>query len=172
MLEHKIITDNSLPVYQKPRCIPTAWEHEVDTQVREMLKSNIIRPSESPWNSPIILVKKKDNSTQFVCDFRRLNDITKKDTYPPPHIKGVLDKMAGAKYWSALDAASAYWSMPLHESDKEKTAFSVLRGKYQQLMDICLSGLPAERTLAYMDDIAIFSTSFDEHLKDLEAVFL
>ena len=188
VLEHKIITDNSLPVYQKPRRIPAAWEQEVDAQVHEMLDNNIIRPSESPWNSPIILVKKKDNSTRFVCDFRKLNDTTKKDTYPLPHIKDVLDKMAGAKYWSTLDAASAYWSMPLHEQDKEKTAFSVPRGKfefnvtpyglcnagasYQRLMDICLSGLPADHILAYMDDIAIYSKTFDEHLKDLEAVLL
>ena len=69
VLEHKIITDNSLPVYQKPRRIPAAWEQEVDAQVHEMLDNNIIRPSESPWNSPIILVKKKDNSTRFVCFF-------------------------------------------------------------------------------------------------------
>ena len=188
VLEHKIITDDSLPVYQKPRHIPAAWEQEVDAQVHEMLDNEIIRPSESLWNSPIILVKKKDNSTRFVCDFRKLNDTTKKDTYPLPHIKNVLDKMAGAKYWSTLDAASAYWSMPLHEQDKEKTAFSVPRGKfefnvtpyglcnagasYQRLMDICLSGLPADHILAYMDDMAIYSKTFNAHLKDLEAVFM
>ena len=188
VLEQKIITDDSLPVYQKPRCIPAAWEQEVDAQIHEMLDNDIIRPSESPWNSPIILVKKKDNSSRFVCDFRKLNDTTKKDTYPLPHIKDVLDKMAGAKYWSTLDAASAYWSMPLHAQDKEKTAFSVPRGKfesnvtpyglcnagvsYQRLMDICLSDLPADHILAYMDDIAIYSKTSDEHLKDLEAVLL
>ena len=187
ILEHKIVTDGSLPVYQKPRRTPTAWEQEVDAQISEMLDNDIIRLSESPWNSPIILVKKKDTSIWFVCDFRKLNDITKKDTYPLPHIKDVLDNMAGARYWSTLDAASAYWSMPLHEHDKEKTAFSVPRGKfeinvtpyglgnagasYQRLMDICLSGLPADHVLVYMDDIAVFSKTFNEHLKDLEAVF-
>ena len=82
-----------------------------------MLDNEIIRPSSSHWNSPIILVKKKDNTTRFVCDFRGLNDITKKDIYPLP-----LDKMEGAKFWSTLDAASAYWSMPLSETDQEKTA--------------------------------------------------
>ena len=187
IIEHKIITDDSMPIYQKPRRVPTAWEPEINSQITDMLENDIIRPSESPWNSPIILVKKKDNTTRFVCDFRKLNDVTKKDTYPLPHIRDVIDKMAGAVYWTTLDAASAYWSMPLKEEDKEKTAFSVPRGKfefnvtpyglcnagasYQRLMDICLSGLPAERTLAYMDDIAIFSRTFDEHLKDIEAVF-
>ena len=137
-----------------------------------MLDNGIIRPSSSPWNSPIILVKKKDNSTRFVCDFRGLNDVTKKDAYPLPHIRDVLDKMQGSQYWTALDAASAYWSMPLEEADKEKIAFAVPRGKfefnvtpyglcnagasYQRMMDVSLSGLPAERILACMDDIVIF----------------
>ena len=153
-----------------------------------MLDNGIIQPSESPWNSPIILVKKKDNSTRFVCDFHKLNDVTKKDTYPLPHIKDVLDKMAGARYWTTLGAASTYWSMPLNEADKEKTAFAVPHGKfefnvtpyvlcntgasYPRVMDLCLSGLPADHILAYMDDIAIYSTTFEEHLSDLEAVFL
>ena len=74
ILEHKIVTNGSLPVYQKPRRTPTAWEQEVDAQISEMLDNNIIRPSESPWYSPIILVKKKDNSIWFVCDFRKLNE--------------------------------------------------------------------------------------------------
>ena len=187
LIVHRINTEDSLPVYQKTRRIPTAWEKEVDSQVKEMLANDIIRPSESPWNSPIILVKKKDNSMRFVCDFRKLNDVTKKDTYPLPHIKDVLDKMSGSIYWSTLDAASAYWSMPLSEQDREKTAFSVPRGKfefnvtpyglcnagasYQRLMDMCLSGLPADRVLAYMDDIVIFTPDFDTHLHQLKTVF-
>ena len=124
-----------------------------------MLDNEIIRPSSSRWSSPIILLKKKDNTTRFVCDFRGLNDVTKKDTYPLTHIKDVIDKMEGAKFWSTLDAASAYWSMPLSETDKEKTAFTVpdkrkfefnvtpyglsnAGASYQRMIDICLVGLP------------------------------
>ena len=148
-----------------------------------MLDNGIIRPSSSPWNAPVILVKKKDDSMRFVCDFRGLNDVTKKDSYPLPHIRDVIDKMEGAKFWTTLDAASAYWSMPVVEEDKEKTAFSVPRGKfefnvtpfglcnagasYQRMMDINLSGLPSDRVLAYMDDIVIFSGNFQEHLHNL-----
>ena len=95
--------------------------------------------------------------------------------------------MNGAKFWTTLDAASAYWSMPMSEKDKEKTAFSVSRGKfefnvtlyglcnagtsYQRMMDIALSSLPSDRVLVYMDDIVIFSTIFDDHLQNLEQVF-
>ena len=122
-----------------------------------------------------------------MCDFRELNKSTKRDTYPLPHVKDVLDKMNGSKYWSTLGAASAYWATPLREDDKEKTAFSVKRGKsefnvtsyglcnagasYQRLMDITLADLPADRVLAYMDDIVIFSQTFEEHLHSIKAVF-
>ena len=168
LAQHRIITNDALPVKQKPRRLPKAWENEVNQQVKEMLDKQIIRPSQSPWNSPILLVKKRDNTTRFVCDFRALNNVTKKDTYPLPHVRDVIDEMDGSQYWSTFDAAAAYWSIPLAEEDKEKTAFSVPRGKfefnvtpyglcnagstYQRMIDICLSGLPNDRILAYMDD--------------------
>ena len=185
--EHRIITNDALPVKIKPHRLPLAWKDDIDRQIQEIFDNQIIRHSSSPWNSLVILVKKKDNSNRFVCDFRGLNDVTKKDTYPLPHIKDVIDQMQGAKYWTTLDAASAYWSIPLAEEDKEKTAFSVPRGKfefnvtpygltnagasYQRMIDICLSGLPPDRVLAYMDDIIIFSKTFAEHLSMLEKVF-
>ena len=187
LAEHDIITETHYPCYAKPRRIPLTWEQEVDNQVQEMLTNGIIKPSKSPWNAPIILVKKKDQSIRFVCDFRELNDVTKKDTYPLPQIKDVIDKMHGAKYWTTLDAASAYWSIPLSESSKEKTAFSVPRGKfefevtpyglcnagrsYQRMIDMVLSDLPKDRILAYVDDIVIFSRTFGDHMIDLESVF-
>ena len=122
-----------------------------------------------------------------MCDFRGLNDVSKKDSYPLLHIRDVIDKMHGARFWSTLDAASAYWSMPLAEDDKEKTALSLPRGKYefkvtpfglcntgasyQRMMDITLAGLKPNRILAYMDDIVIFSRTFEEHLTDIEQLF-
>ena len=183
---HPIVTGDAPPVKSRYYRVPVAWEGEINSQIQEMLDNEIIRPSSSPWNSPIILVKKKDNSMRFVCDFRGLNSVTKKDTYPLPHIRDVIDKMHGSKYWTTLDAASAYWSMPLREEDKEKTAFAAPRGKYefnvtsygltnagasyQRLMDVTLSGLSNHRILAYMDDVIIFSRTFEEHVKDLELV--
>ena len=161
LLSHEIITTNVKPMYGKPRRIPLAWENEGDTQVKEMLRNHIIRESKSPWNAPILLVKKKDQTVGFVCDFRELNEVTKKDTYPLPQIKDVIDKMQGARYWTTLDVASAYWSILLHETDKEKTAFSVPGGKfefevmpyglcnagasYQRMLNMCLAGLSPER---------------------------
>ena len=170
LTKHRIITGDAQAVYVKPRRIPITREKDVELQIDEMVR-NGIRPSKSPWNAPIILVDKKDGSKRFVCDYRNLNHCTKKDTYPLPHVKDVIDRMHDSKYWSTLDAASAYWCIPVQENDKEKTAFSVKRGKfefnvtpyglcnagasYQRLMDVTLSGLSADRILAYMDDIIV-----------------
>ena len=131
---HEIDTGDAKPSKVKTRRILYAWENEVDIQISEMLENDIIKPSQSPWNSPILLARKKDNTTRFICDFRELNKLTKKDAYPLPNIQDVLDRMSGSKYWTTLDAAAAYWSIPLAEYDQEKTAFSVLRGKYQFLV--------------------------------------
>ena len=166
--QHRIVTGENQPVCCKTRRIPVAWNSEVYLQITVMLQNSVIRSSQSPWNSPILLVKKKDNTTRFVCDFRGLNDVTKKDTYPLPYILDVIDKMSGINYWTKLDATAAYWSVPVAEIEKEKTAFSVPNGKfefnvmpyglcnagatYQRMIDICLAGLPLNRVLAYMDD--------------------
>ena len=180
---HQIDTGQSKPVFRKPYQIPYAYTEEFDKQIQEMLENDIIRPSKSPWNAPVILVKKKDGSLRFVCDFRALNDVTIKDTYPLPKICEVIDRMEGATYFTTLDCAAAYWSVPLEECDKEKTAFSGPRGKfefnvtpyglcnagatYQRMMDLSLSGLSLLRILAYLDDIALFSCNLEEHKKQL-----
>ena len=112
---------------------------------------------------------------------------SQKDTYPPPHIQDVIEKMVGLQYWSTLDAAAAYWSIPLLDTDKENTAFAVTCCKcqfnvmpfgqsnsgdsYQRMMDVCLYSLRTDKVLSYMDDIVVFSTTFDKHLCDLKAVF-
>ena len=93
MMQHKIVTGDALPVHKKARRIPAAWEEEVNDQIKEMLKHDMIRPSSSPWNTLLWLVKNKDNTMMFVCDFRGLNIVTKKDNYPLPRIRHVIDKM-------------------------------------------------------------------------------
>ena len=184
-MKHSIPTGDENYAYAKPRRIPVAWEKEIQENVEEMLHNDIIRPSESPWNCPIILVKKR-GKTRFVCDYRDLNKKTKSDTYPLPNIKDCVERMEGTKFWTTLDAAAAYWSVELEERDREKTAFSVPHGKfefnvmtfglknagatYQRLMDICLSGLPPDRVIAYLDDIIIFSKTFEEHVREVDKV--
>ena len=180
---HEIDTGDSRPVFRKPYQIPYAYTEEFEKQIDEMLENDVIRPSKSPWNAPVILVKKKDGALRFVCDFRALNDVTIKDTYPLPKISEVIDRMEGSIYFTTLDCASAYWSIPIEEPDKEKTAFSGPRGKYefnvtpyglcnagatyQRMMDLSLSGLSMLRILAYLDDIALFTSTLAEHKSQL-----
>ena len=182
-MHHCIVTNETLSVRRKPYHFQHAWHSEVDKQIQEMLDNGIIRPSSSPWNSPIILVKKKDDLMRFLCDFRDLTDVKKKNSHPLPHIPDVIDRMHGSQFWTTLDAASAYWSMPLNKPDKEKTAFLVPRGKYefnvtpfgpcnagasyQRIINMSLSGLNLGRILAYMSDIVVFSKTFDDHVASI-----
>ena len=85
----------------------------MDRQVNDMLERGLIRPSNSPWSSPIVLARKKDGDYRFCVDFCRVNSVTKKDAQPMPRIDDILDQLGGARYFSTLDLASGFWQVPL-----------------------------------------------------------
>ena len=99
--------------------------------INDMLKKWVIELSTGPWSSPIVLVKKKDGSLRFYVDFRKLNDVTKKDAYPLPRIDNTLDVLAEAKWFSTIDLASGYWQVEVHPDDRERTAFVTPFGFHQ-----------------------------------------
>ena len=156
--------------------------------MKEMLRDGVIRPSISPWASPVVMVKKKDRSMRFCVDFRKVNDVTIKDAHPLPRIDDTLESLHGAKFFSILDLKSGYWQLPIREQDKEKTAFRTCSGQlyefnqlpfglcnapatFSRLMDRALAGLAWNICLYYLDDIIVFSASWEEHLERLRAVF-
>ncbi|GBM70266.1 Retrovirus-related Pol polyprotein from transposon 297 [Araneus ventricosus] len=103
MTQHRINTGDHPPIKQYPRCLPLARKEEADHLVKDMLGNGIIEESSGPWVSPIVLVKKKDGSTRFCVDYRKLNEITKKDSYPLPRIDNTLDSLNGSQWFTTLD---------------------------------------------------------------------
>ena len=161
---------------------------EVREHIKEMLDADAIRESQSPFSSNIVLVRKKDNSLRFCIDFRKLKNRTVKDAYSLPRIEETIDSLSGAKYFSKLDLRSGYWQVGIKEADKHKTAFSVgplgffecnrmafgltnAPATFQRLTERCMGELHLKECLIYLDDIIIFSKTFEEHLERLENVF-
>ena len=186
-MKHSIPTTGA-PIRQQLHRVPESLKDTVKTEVNRMLEHDVIRPSTSPWSSPIVMVRKNDGSWRFCVDCRKLNSVTHRDAYPLPRIDATLDSLVGCKYFTTLDLASGYWQVALEESDKEKTAFSTLQGHYefnvmpfglinapatfQRLMECALAGLTNEQCLIYLDDIIVFSSSFVEHLQRLRNIFV
>ena len=137
-----------------------------------MLQKGIIRESVSPWSSPVVLVKKKDGSFRFCVDLRKVNAVTRKDSFPMPLVSDTLDALSGTKYFSTLGLKSGYWQIEMQSLEK-KTAFVTHNGLYeftvmpfgltnsgasfQRLMGHILLGLEYRFALIYIDDIIIFS---------------
>ena len=156
--------------------------------LQTMLEQGVIQTSFSPWAAPIVLVKKKDGTTRFCVDYRKLNDVTKKDAYPLPRIDDTLDALSGAKIFSTLDLASGYWQVEMDPNDREKSAFVTHQGLYEfnvmpfglcnapstfrRLMEYVLAGLQWSTCLIYLDDIIIYGRDFEEHLTRLREVFV
>ena len=187
IVQHRINIGASPPIRQSARRLPLAKREEADRIIQDMEREGVIEPSNSPWASPVVLVRKKDGSTRFCVDYRQLNNVTKKDSFPLPRIDDTLDTLAGSKIFSTLDLKSGYWQVEMAPKDREKTAFTVGTGLWQfnvmpfglcnapatfeRLMETVLRGLNWKTCLVYLDDIIVVGKSFDDHLMNLEEVF-
>ena len=187
LLDHHIDTGDTAPIRMAPRRIPYFQQEEVQNDLKEKEAACIIRKSNSPWAFPIVVVRKKDGTARICVDYRKLNDVTKKDAHPLPRIDDIFDALRGAKYFSTLDLASGYHQVAVAPQDQEKTGFVTPWGHYeytvmpfglcnapatfQRLMALVFSGLIGLDCLIYLDDIIIFSATFEIHLIRLDRVF-
>lgn len=188
LITHYIDTGNSKPISQRQYPLSPAMQEHLNKEIDEMLKLKIIEPSQSPWCSPLWLVRKSSGEYRICFDGRKLNSVTVKDAYPMPQIDMILNKLRDAKFLTSIDLRQAFFQIPLDESSRSKTAFAVYgKGLFQfcvmpfglanspktmvRLMDIVLNPAIVPYCFVFLDDIIVATPTFELHLKILKEVF-
>jgi hypothetical protein len=191
-VEHQIeLEPNARPPSKAPYRLAPQELDELKRQLDELIQRGYIQPSKSPYGAPVLFVKKKDGSMRLCVDYRALNAVTVKNSYPLPKIDELLDRLHGAKVFSKMDLAQGYHQVRVAEGDVPKTAFRCQLGHFefkvmpfglcnapstfQALMNRVLRKTPEGAALldfviVYLDDILIFSKTEEEHLQHLEEV--
>ena len=185
LVQHDVDVGNAMPVKQHPYRVNPLKLEQMRKEIKYMLENNIIEHSQSSWASPSIFVPKPVGSQRYCTDFRKVNSLSKTDSYPILKMEDCIDKIGQAKFISKCDLLKCYWCVPLTERAKEISAFVTPDELYQykvmpfgmknsqatfkRMMNKCLNGL--EGVGIYVDDIVIYSNSWSEQLKRLEAVF-
>lgn len=186
------LKENATPVYVKPYRLPQASKDEINKQIDDMLRNDIIEEAQSEFSSPLLIVPKKtDNSGEkkwrVVIDYRLLNQKIQDDKFPLPNITEILDSLSGAMYFSHLDLSQGYYQLELDRDSRPLTAFLTNQGQFQmkrlpmglkispssfsRLMTIAMSGLNYEKCFVYLDDLIIFGRNLHDHNSNLMKVF-
>lgn len=184
---HSIKISTNQPIVNRPRPITLEQQKIIDEELTDMLKSNVIRKSSSPYSSEVVLIRKKDGPWRFCIDYRMLNLYTVSDPFPLPRISDLLHSIRKSKYFIALDLRAGYWQIKMNENDIAKTAFRTHRGLYeflvmpfglktapatfQRTMEQIIGDLRWKGVLVYLDDILIHGETEFEVLNNLEVVF-
>lgn len=190
IVQHKINTGDAAPVKQAPRRLPLAKRAAAKEEIQRMQRQGIIEPSTSPWSSQIVMVKKKDpGQWRFCLDYRLVNSLTIKDSYPLPRIDDSLNALRDSTWYTVADLQSGFFQCAIDPIDREKTAFS-LPGEglwqfrvlpmgmanspatFERLMERVMAGLDHSILLIYLDDLIIHGKTFSDHMDHLEAVLL
>ncbi|KAE8909759.1 hypothetical protein PF007_g5974 [Phytophthora fragariae] len=125
LLEFSIDTGTQAPIKQRPYRVSLAEGDVMEAEIQQYQELDLIRPSTSPWASPVLMIRKPDGGIRFCIDYRRLNAVAIKDCYPMPLIDDILDVLAGAKLFSTMDIASGYWNVPMAADRCREDCFHV-----------------------------------------------
>ena len=178
LVQLNIKTGEHGPIMNHPNGVPPRWKDPVELQIKQLQDLGIIRPSDSPWSSSMVTVRKKDGGVRICIDYRAVNNITQPDPYLMPMIDEILNALSSAKFISKVDLNKGFHQIPVKQEDIPKTAFCTPWGKFefvvmpfglrngpavfQRLMDSVLHQ-DKDISQVYIDDIAIFSESWGEH---------
>ena len=177
----------SKPFRMAYRRIPPHMWDEVRDHLQKMLSAGVIEQSSSSYASPIVLVRKKDNSLRFCVDYRKLNSLSIKDAHGLPRPQDIFDRLANAKWFSSLDLKSGYWQLEVDPKDRHLTSFTAgplgffqfvkmpfglcnAGASFQRMMESCMGAENLSSCLLYLDDIVIFSETLDQHIEKLDRV--
>lgn len=177
---------NSVPHAERLRRRPLSYKLETSKQITKMLQEGIIEKCESPWAAAYVVVKKKNGELRICIDFRKLNLVTKKSSYPLPNIEDCLEPLTGNTFFSQLDLASGFWQIPISEKAKPLTSFRTEDGQFQfrrmpfglcnapasfqRLVNALFAGLKGIHLQVFIDDICLATKTWDEHISLLEKV--
>ena len=186
LMEHEIHTEKVPPIKCKHRPINPALEPDLKEQMDKWVKHDVVEPSCSPWSFPLVAAPKKNGTIRWCVDYRRLNDVTIKDTFPLPNIEDNLVRLADSRIFSCVDGSGAFHVIKIKKEDRPKTAFSTPWGtfhykrmpfgltngpaSYSRLVQLVLHGIPQEAAIPYLDDTIIHSKDVAGHLRNLELV--
>ena len=199
LVEHSIDTGDAPPIKVRDRPLNPSLESNLKAQLEHWLDQDIIEPSMSPWSFPLVPVQKKVDlnadansitkklNVRYAIDYRKINDITRKDAFPMPNVEDNLARLSKSRIFSTLDNVGAYYSIPISETDREKTAFSAgpfglfqfkrlpnglcnAPSCYNRLIRLVLQGVGPEIALIFLDDVIVHSATFEEQLINLEIV--
>ena len=175
------------PIMQQPRRQPMHMETKIEELIKELMNARVIRRCKSPWNAPLVIVGKKDGSIRMCVDYRGLNAITEKESFPMPNTRFLLDCLADARIFSSIDLGQAYYQVDLAPEAQEVTAFSTREGQFcfnrlpfglstapatfQRLMHTLLDGMLFKGVVVYLDDILVYGKDQYEHDERLEKIF-
>ncbi|UYV80664.1 K02A2.6-like [Cordylochernes scorpioides] len=181
----KIISDKVISL--RPYRTPYAYQKEIQDQISQLLKHDIITPSSSPYSSPVTLVRKRDNTMRLCIDFRRVNELVPSDLHPLPLIETVLENLSKARVFSTVDISNAYYQIPIAEESQPLLSFVTQQGQYNfkrlpfgiksapQIFERVITQLIHKHHLSfiahYYDDFVIFSDSSEQHLTHLRLFF-